>query len=241
MDTTLFAVEARKILYVQPLRRRSVARSRRRKYEHSFGGPPCHDGITQPGFESYPAHLLFRFDLHDPEIGIEIPGLRWLPIYYAWRAGGICYRLVSDSQIERIGESYSEHDFRYGTFDNFPPPFPRVPLSLKASDYDPHDFTDVMTYGKIFGLDDLTPEEKAWIQSRIEEDFRQRFGEDLTGLSGEALESLEDVVDHFAQYYGQGFLDGRCTNEKCANSPTKGQMQGLLVVEPGPEDGPLYP
>src|SRR5262245_45279534 len=54
------------------------------KYRHSFGGPACHDGVVLRGL-GRPAHLLYCFDLKDPRLGLSIPNLRWLPIYYAFR------------------------------------------------------------------------------------------------------------------------------------------------------------
>jgi hypothetical protein len=241
MNTILFAVEAKKLFFVKKDRKKLAAGPRKRRYQHSFGGPPRHEGVIPPGFE-HPVHLLYLFDLKDPKIGLQLPGLRWLPIYYGRRAGGISYCIVSNSRIEILSNPYSDYDREHGTFDDFPPPFPQVPVSLQASEYDPHDPSDVVAFGKIFGVDELTPEEKAWVQSRIEEDCRQEHGFELTDWGGEPFQTLEDVVDWFAGgwYYPQGFLKGRCPNPKCKNHDQEGKWHGLLVLEPEKKDKPLY-
>lgn len=239
MRAILFDVPAQKLFFVTPKKRWLPFGSRKRKYEHSFGGPPRHEGVTQPGLDR-PAHLLYMFDLRDPALGLELPGVRWLPIYYARGAGAISYRVVSDSRIELLHPPYSEYDLEHGTLDNFPPPLPQVPVRLRAAEYDPHDPEDVVLLGKIFGLGDLSAEEKAWVKSRIEEDYHRKRGRELTNWGEEPFESLEDVADWFAGGYGQGFLEGHCPNLQCKNRKVKEQSQALLVVDLEPEDGPLY-
>src|SRR5262249_25320046 len=67
------------------------------EYQHTFGGPARHDGASLPAL-GQPAHLLYLFDLGDLRLGLAIPGLRRLPIYYAFgiEYGPFCYRVLAD-------------------------------------------------------------------------------------------------------------------------------------------------
>src|SRR4051794_28820588 len=78
-------------------------------YKHTFGGPPRHEGVQLAGL-GRPAHLLYCFDLEDPAVGLTLPGVRWLPIYYAfWSQGGafgIAYRVLSDDRVELLNKPF---------------------------------------------------------------------------------------------------------------------------------------
>lgn len=53
------------------------------EFLHSFGGPPKHEGVVFHGCEK-PLHLLYTFDLSDSRVSVRLPGIRWLPLYYAF-------------------------------------------------------------------------------------------------------------------------------------------------------------
>lgn len=67
---------------------------------HSFGGPPKHEGAVFHGCDK-PLQLLYTFDLSDSRVPVRLPGIRWLPLYYAfiYDASPIYYRIASDQQV----------------------------------------------------------------------------------------------------------------------------------------------
>src|SRR2546425_608528 len=76
----------------------------RSRYGHTFGGPPRHDGARMS------ARLHYNFNTDDPKFGFQMPGVRWLPLYWApsvclTRHGHFAYRVLSDDKIEILTEA----------------------------------------------------------------------------------------------------------------------------------------
>src|SRR5262249_44377011 len=104
VDTTLYDLAGRKTCRIHEWAG---------EYQHSAGGKAVHEGLTVPGCD-VPAHLFYLFDLQDPQMFIQIPGIRWLPIYYTFRnESGFDYRVVSDKQIEILSTTYLPSALKY--------------------------------------------------------------------------------------------------------------------------------
>src|SRR5262245_45899839 len=76
-------------------------RGKKSRFGHSFGGAAEYDGLKR--FKGQPpAHLLFRLNLSDPAVGINLPGVQWLPLLCAIRYGAcdLGYRILSDSSVK---------------------------------------------------------------------------------------------------------------------------------------------
>jgi hypothetical protein len=106
-------------------------------FEHAFGGPPRHAGVTHPGCPK-PWHLSFTLDLTDPKLELKIPGVRWLALYNAFQydSSAIQYRIVSDSEVQIVYQErlYYTPDFPYERFPE------QLPL-LRATVGDPQEVT----------------------------------------------------------------------------------------------------
>ena len=91
---------------------------------HSFGGSPNHTGIIYSGCPK-PPHLLYTLDLTDPKVHIEIPGVRWLPLFYAFQydASPLYYRVLSDHEVQIVRQERTSwtDDFPYR---GYPAQFP---------------------------------------------------------------------------------------------------------------------
>jgi hypothetical protein len=83
--------------------------------------------------------LVYTFDTADPAFPVQIPGIRFLPLYYSFRYnGGACgYRVKSEDEIEVFYmETYKvERDFRY---TGYPLHFPERSVRLVPVSYEQH-------------------------------------------------------------------------------------------------------
>ncbi len=98
-------------------------------YGHYFGGEPHHVGMLYKDCPK-PPHLIYTFDLSDPRFPIQIPGVRWLPLYYPiqYNDSPIDYYVRSDSEIEIVWHDTEWlWDFPY---ENYPAWFPRTSIIL---------------------------------------------------------------------------------------------------------------
>src|SRR5258708_13090043 len=105
---------------------------------HIFGGPHKHKGTTPKGCQS-PLHLLYTFDTTAPAFPVQIPGVRYLPLYYSFRynAGACGYRVKSQREIEILYMETKrvEPNFPY---ENYPAEFPKRRVRLHPISYEDH-------------------------------------------------------------------------------------------------------
>lgn len=209
------------------------------KYRHSFGGPPRHDGVVLPVL-GLPAHLLFCFNLKDPQLGLHIPSLRWLPIYYAFAndEGEFCYRVPSDDRIEILEKPFRSRLDKdtVAFYDSFPPHFRKRKMAVQLSDYDPKDPDELAQYGPVFGAGHLTETEKLAVKREIEENYTGMIF-DLTG--GEPpYSSLEELIGNLGGgvLFPQGFPQRCCPSRECRNHRKFGQLMFWMLIEPEEEE-----
>jgi hypothetical protein len=191
---------------------------------HVFGGPPLHRGVVPPGCKR-PMHLLFEFDLSDEELGLRIPGVTRLPLYYPffhWTEA-VGYRVVSETEIKVLTRGHQERD----------PDDPESPASAQlpfrsAEVFDPgFDLLDpefALSYTGIFPLDSLSKQD----QKRMCAAMKQRYHE-LTGL--EPPRSVAELVYYFGSWpFWQGRPQDPCPDPTCPNHTVEGSMHVLLLM-----------
>lgn len=108
------------------------------QFLHIFGGRRQHKGTTPQGCKA-PLHLLYTFDTTDSAFPIQVPGIRYLPLYYSfpYNAGACGYRMKSDTEIEVLymETKQLEPDFPY---ENYPSEFPERRVRLAPISYEQH-------------------------------------------------------------------------------------------------------
>lgn len=224
-----------------------VGLCKKSKFGHAFGGPPRHTGITVSDFP--PAQLLYMLDLTDPRIGLQIPGVQWLPLYYALRnvEGKFSYRIISDSKIQILSKPYKgekpaavQHDF--------PKPLESQPVDLEEYPYDPHRLKDAYTFAGIFGLDKLPEKDKARAIKKLKKEWKWR--EEVEGAFPNSPASLDEMLYWIGgTTLVQGHPRSPCPNPGCEfhsyncwKPPYhyQGKLRFLLALFPEKNDQPLY-
>jgi len=214
---------------------RSVFRGRRGKptpFGHMFGGSIDYDGL-EAGPHLPPVHLLLRLNMADPAVGVSLRGLDWLPLLGAIRYG-VCdlgYRVLSETSVRilTLGETQPRPDFPYR---NYPDKLWPQPLALEEADYDPRKIVDRLTYARIFGYGDATPEAHAQLVRQVEDaGLLRHFGYD----TAEGL--LADNVWPFAQR----IPCEDCPDPACANHNRAASLRTFAIFEEAEtRSGPMW-
>ncbi len=183
-------------------------------FAHTFGGDPADFGlffIDAP----MPLHLIYRIDLTDPEVSLDVPGVRWLPLLYCFNYGTeCCYQVSSDSEVVLLSPFNQEH--------NWPPwdapeSFPLAQTCFSRVPYDPRDPNDALSFKGIFGWDELNRQQldKALILARDRCSYSEEDGPDPSW-------SYEDVIScMYEPPFVQGAPDNQCMNPSCDNHSCK--------------------
>jgi hypothetical protein len=128
------------------------------EFGHTFGGDPEGFGIRFVNSD-FPLHLIYRLNLDDPLVPIDIPNVKWLPLLYGFRHTTArvehCYRVRNDSEIELVAPQNEEV---YKIWDA-PATFPHAPTRFRLEPYDPTVAEDAIRLKGIFGWDDLSRRE----------------------------------------------------------------------------------
>lgn len=205
------------------------------EFDHTFGGDPTAKGIRFVNVER-PLHLLYRLNLADPAVGIELPGVAWLPLCYGFgyaaHHGEMIYRVINDSEIELIAPADAEFDPDF-PYENYPANFPESPLRFAAQPYDPTRAEDALSLAAIFGIDHLPePEMQRAIQlvekERLFDEWRTEMFSDWSD------------ADYIRCMYKEPFMQGApsksCDNPSCtAEIAYRAEPHSITI----PED--LYP
>ena len=129
-------------------------------YGHTFGGPVDRSDALPDKTNGIRLHMLHRFDMNDPLMPIQLPGLRWLPLYYVFdfRANEVGYQLTSDSKMITFFSDNEPNisDAESWPADDFPLEFSSHPIRLALHDFDPTDLDDVARWAGISNAG-LTP------------------------------------------------------------------------------------
>jgi len=191
---------------------------------HVFGGPPLHRGVVPPGCKRS-MHLLFEFDLTDEELGLRIPGVTRLPLYYPFfhYVGAVGYRVVSETEIKILTRGHKERN------PDDPEPgaaaqLPFRPAWICDPGFDLLDPEHALSYTGIFPLESLSRQD----QKRMRLAMKQRY-RDLTGL--EPPRSVAELVSYFGSWpFWQGRPQDPCPDPSCPNHTAEGSLHVLLLI-----------
>jgi hypothetical protein len=206
------------------------------EYKHTFGGVVSYQGIVPPNSE-LPAALLFRFDLRDPSVGVKIPRVRWLPIFYPFGnlGGAFIYRVISNRAIEILSNPYPKSMYRRGVKrDAFPTDLPKQHVELLPTGYDPRDPEDVDYCGAVLGIDGLTPRERTTLLRKMNQMYVKRY-DDVYEPERHHCKSLDDLVPECCPFT-QGMYNSPCPRKDCVNHRKEGGMRALLCIDPEEDD-----
>jgi len=212
----------------------AAARSGCGKYTHTFGGAHDRKGASREDCNGIHIHLLHRLDLTDPVIPFDIPGVRWLPLYYCFDGRGhdFGYRLISDKQLvtffpendpDVTGEESRSDDERY------PLEFPKSDITIENYDYDPANMDDAYEWAGVFGIGNLSTHDQAVVKGRVAELMKR-----LDLLVPETDKEFEDAL---CRPFMQGKDDSPCLNPKCVNRDLKGQLTPFALMPAEPVEG----
>lgn len=183
------------------------------QFRHVFGGPAKHQGVVPKGCE-LPLHLVYTFDTADPAFPLEIPGIRFLPLYYSfpYNAGACGYRVKSETEIEVLYMETKkvERDFPYA---DYPSQFPERSVRLMSISYEQY---KSLVFYLGAGREALSDADRKLIL----EDYRYPFTQ-LGGL----------------HHLWQGIPEVACPNPSCEYSKYKCFMKVFAVVWNEPHSG----
>lgn len=181
------------------------------KYKHTFGGSLFEHGIEIPK-ASFPLHLIYRLDLSDPAISIDIPDVKFLPLLHAVTYACDCsYRVISDKEIELFDPLDKEHLY---VAHEAPDKFPSAPTSFARQPYDPTIAEDALKLKGVFDWEELNKKEKDRALELVKKISH------LTVKDGiDETWTYETVIDcMYEPPFVQGSPLERCKNPQCKGS-----------------------
>jgi hypothetical protein len=177
------------------------------QYQHSFGGPPRHDGVIHSGC-SRPLHMLFNIDLADPHCRLALPQARILPLYYGFQYDStpLWYRVTSDSAIEIVRQDRTRwlDDFPY---KGYPEMFRELPFAV----------------GNPFPVNEYLEQELVL----------ERWSDNVASMKGYGRKPDHNDLIACVTGLWQGAPKTPCINPKCDGR----QMDILAVIEHDAVDG----
>lgn len=193
-------------------------------YDHTFGGKPEDFGLRFVNIR-LPLHLIYRLDLSDPSVPIELPGIDTLPLLYPFHYdSNCCYRVLSNIEVELVspdGNGYLSPPW------DAPKSFPRSDTSFTRKPYDPTVAEDALRWKGIFGWKEL---------SRKEKDRALELVQQMTDLSIEDMPdddwTYEQVIHNM---YESPFSQGRPLGS-CMNCEARDMSVIALQDEPVPRE-----
>jgi hypothetical protein len=184
---------------------------------HTCGGSFRYEGGVPENSEQ-PATLLFHFDMTDECVGVKIPRVRFLPIFYPFGnlGGPFIYRIRSNRAIEILSRPYPKSSYRRGVkFGTFPTELPPAAVHLMPTQYDPRNPRDVDYCGGILGIDGLSEKENATLLRKMNAMYKKRYG-DVYEPERHYCESLDDLVRECSPFT-QGNYNSPCPVRDCVN------------------------
>ncbi len=183
------------------------------RYGHTFGGDPIAKGLRFVNLDE-PFHLLYHLNLADPAVGIQLPGVTWLPLCYgfgySYRDADFIYRVPNDMDVELIAPNELVFD-PDSPYDNYPAWFPESSLHFAPLPYDPKRAEDALSLAAILGIEHLPPEElQRAIQLVDQEGLLARWKRDWEGWEPEDL-----VRCMHKEPFMQGPPSKSCDNPDC--------------------------
>ncbi len=176
---------------------------------HKWGGATTYTGL-QPNPDHPPFHLLFRLNLNDPQIPVELkPSLSWLPLLCGIRYGAcdLGYQVISDTEVKVL--TVSEDPWDDFPYKNYPDKLPVEDVTVYQYAYDSANADDVLFYGGIFGFDHLTPLQLSSVEKAVI----------AKGLYDPEVddEDVHEFIRDVGFPYLQGSPDDVCPDPQCEN------------------------
>ncbi len=130
-----------------------TASTGRSRYGHTFGGPHDRQGTSRADCQGAFLHLLHRLDLTDPAVPIDIPGIRWLPLYYCFDSltSSLGYQLTSEKALTMFfpDDVPKATDREKWPDKDYPLEFTRSGIKIARFDYDPTDLKDAFNWAGV--------------------------------------------------------------------------------------------
>jgi hypothetical protein len=123
-------------MYLNKLAR--VVEGHDERFHHIFGGPSKYMGTTPTGCAK-PLHLVYTFDTNDEAFPWQIPGVRYLPLFYSfpYNAGACGYKVKSENEIEILYMETKKIEPNF-PYENYPSEFPEREVRLLPISYEQH-------------------------------------------------------------------------------------------------------
>jgi len=173
-------------------------------------------------------HLLYLLNTDDPLLGVQIPNVQWLPLYYCFDFGvpQLGYRLTSDNGADVFFRPKQSNGLAVESYpdENFKLAFPRADIELFELPYDPSDPSDARSLAGIFGLERLSPSDL--------EDVLDREAQEIY-RSGRQLMPGESIRDYLTEPFWQGKPNNTCPNPACGKTAL--DVFALIPSEPVPD------
>jgi hypothetical protein len=192
----------------------------RNEYGHTVGGDLPSFGIHCENLQS-PPHLLYRLNLADPAIDMDLPGIQWLPLCYGFAyaayEGTFIYKVLSDSEIRVIAPHDAEYDPNF-PYENFPRSFSQQSLIFERQQYDPTVAEDALSLAAVFGVEQLSEAEMQRAIRIVEETsglFREWGGPGTPGKDFPDWSREELVRYQYKEPFAQGPPSKSCENPDC--------------------------
>ncbi|QEG43425.1 hypothetical protein [Roseimaritima ulvae] len=126
-------------------------------FKHTFGGNADDFGIRYTD-APLPLHLVYRLDLSDPLIPLDLPNLSFLSLLYCFNYDSTCcYQVISDTEVRLITPGEQECFFPPW---EAPEAFSLEKTSFSAKRYDPTRADDVMDWKGVYGWDELSEDQR---------------------------------------------------------------------------------
>lgn len=184
-------------------------------FGHSFGGSPESVGIRFANIRQ-PMHLLYRLNLADPAVAVELPGVTWLPLVYGFSVhvyeGELIYRVVNDSEIQLITKLDPNWEPEY-PYDGYPMAFTKTSVSFAKQKYNPTVAEDALQWSGILGVEHLPDSEiqravkilqndgtTEWSPEEIRNEHQAPFMQGAPSKSCENPTCTAKVIEHVEEY-----------------------------------------
>jgi len=194
---------------------RSIDNESSHRYSHAFGGTLESYGLRFVNVDQ-PFHLLYRLDLSDPTIPVELDGIQYLPLVYGFRYAtngeSFTYRVLNDIEIEVVAPEELLYDPDFPRTD-YPTYFHGFPVAFERLPYDPAVAEDALALQTIFGLDGLS-------KSELDRAIKIGLSDGSVCYSRDDLPDPdwtdEDILICLGRApFGQGPPSASCKNPKC--------------------------
>jgi len=207
------------------------------KYEHLAGGNLDYEG-TIPTGRREPVQQFYHLDLSDARVGVQLPGLTGLPLFYPLGnlGGPFRYRVVEDDRIELLCQPYPKQ-YRAHFLKKYPDLGGPCLFDLDPIHYDPRKVKHVFNYGGVLGIASLSARERAKLKKDFLRFYREEIGVDLIAedYDGDDTVTIEAIATGYTPFT-QGTPEETCPNPDCEVHKAGTPLSVFMYLEPGKED-----